>query len=102
MPKLLPCPQRPDLERFLLGQLPEGDSEHLQRHLAECPVCVNTLHGLEAGDTLVDALRAQASAPPRSEEAVIESLMGRLSGLQPPGVGDAVDTTVDHLPPPAR
>jgi serine/threonine protein kinase/WD40 repeat protein len=75
------CRKSEDLQRFLLGQLPAEDSEQVQQHLAACPRCLDTVSHLQAGDTLIEAMRAQAQAPSQPEDDVVESLIGRLSGL---------------------
>src|SRR5437763_1037294 len=84
-----PCPKRDDLQRFLVGRLPEADSRRLQQHLAGCASCLDTLRQLEAKDPLVEAMRVQGNAAERSEEDVVAGLVEYLGGLRPPA------TTVD-------
>src|SRR5262245_26440039 len=83
MAKAASCPERDDLERFLMGRLAEADALPLQQHLAKCPSCLDTLHSLEADDTLIAAVRAQRDVAERSEDAIVEGLVARLSGLRP-------------------
>jgi hypothetical protein len=96
MANVLPCPNPDDLQRFLLGRLPETETERLHQHLADCPACLDTLHGLEAKDTLMDAMRASAKPSPGSEDDVVEGLVAHLSGLRPPVPAQAAET-IDQL-----
>jgi anti-sigma factor RsiW len=57
-----PCPERIELERVLLGLLPETQAEQLEQHVLECPRCVATMVEMGAGDTLVEAMRAGPAA----------------------------------------
>src|SRR5437870_5550463 len=82
MAKVVSCPTRNDLQWFLAGRLPDADTERLQQHLGGCPDCVNTLHTLEAEDSLIQAMRAQGKAGERTEDAVVEGLIAHLSGLR--------------------
>src|SRR4051794_17772397 len=85
------CPDRDDLQRFLVGRLPEADTQRLQRHLAGCPSCVDSLHTLEVADSLIEAMRFQGNESRRTEDAVVAGLIARLSGLGPPGAPPPVD-----------
>src|SRR5438552_978641 len=100
MADAISCPKLDDLQRFLLGRLAEADAAPVQRHLAGCPNCLNTLHDLEANDTLIEAMRAQGNAAGRSEDAIVEGLVAHLSGLHPLVASPAAGT-VDGLPAPA-
>ena len=37
------CPDRDELERFLLGQLKAADVDRLERHLSGCPACLEVV-----------------------------------------------------------
>jgi hypothetical protein len=41
------CPDVAQLRQLVLGQLSESERDRLQRHVAQCPRCRETLHGLE-------------------------------------------------------
>jgi serine/threonine protein kinase len=58
-----PCPEPPDLERFLLGQLAGPAADALEHHLEDCPRCGQTLHTLQAQDTLLSAIRDAPRTP---------------------------------------
>src|SRR5689334_9030569 len=75
------CPDADVLQRFLLGQTSDQESSQLEAHLSTCPNCVQTLHGLKAEDTVVEAMRV----PPLrdDEEKVVEDLIKRMEGLRP-------------------
>jgi len=83
MPNARPCPQVAELQKFLLGLLAAAEAERMQRHVAECQSCLDTLHGLESSDTLVEAMRAQVRAAERSEDAIVAGLIAKLDGLDP-------------------
>jgi tetratricopeptide (TPR) repeat protein len=66
-----PCPIAEDLERFLLGQLPEEEAAGLEKHLSGCPACVRRLESLHPQDGLIDILSdvARGGASPADEVA---------------------------------
>jgi len=78
-----PCPSHDDLQHFSLGRVPEGQALRLEEHLARCPTCLETIQGLRAEDTLVEAVRVQAASREKlpGGEAVVRTI-GRLRGLQ--------------------
>src|SRR5262249_48631183 len=76
------CPDRADLERLILGQLSEGEMDAMERHLAVCSRCGDTLSQVRASDTLLNAFQAQAGAVPPPEQEVVSALVERLSALQ--------------------
>jgi len=55
----IPCPPRATLQQALLGELPDEQAAIIESHLLSCAACMQACHSLEAGDMLVDALRAQ-------------------------------------------
>jgi hypothetical protein len=73
-----PCPTLPDYQQLLLGLLPEGEAEQVEEHLLHCPACVRTVQQALAGDTLVEALRAQSAVSGRPEQDVIDRLIRQL------------------------
>src|SRR5690349_10472611 len=84
------CPESETLRQFLQGRLVEEEAEGIQRHLAQCSACGDTLQSLEASDTLHELVRA-ARQPPgteNGEESVIQSLVKRLRELPPPAAAD--------------
>ena len=87
------CPSQDALLHFNLGQVRESEAASLESHLADCPHCVETLHGLQRPDTLVDAMRAQPDIKtrPKVDEAVTR-LMILLKGWQPSATSQAGKT----------
>ena len=96
------CPDADVLQRFLLGQTSDQESAELEAHLAACAHCVQTLHGMKAEDTVVEAMRAQAGTA-EAEEAVVESLIERLQRLreEQPAAGEitSANLAIDFLAP---
>lgn len=77
-----PCPDLEGLRQLVLGELPVPALDQMAQHLEQCSHCVQTVHGLQIGDTLTDALRKSAAVEV-SEEPVVSSLIAKLSGLRP-------------------
>jgi WD40 repeat protein/serine/threonine protein kinase len=85
------CPAAPELERFVLGQVGEGEAGRLEAHISHCEGCVGRLHALRADDPVTQALRAQTTVGEGPEQDVVEGLVARLSTLDPlAGDGPAV------------
>src|SRR5947209_3098314 len=79
------CPTVRDLEEFLLGRLPDRFLHRLEEHLGGCPRCRSLLPTLKAEDTLVEALRKQAtSVEEQPEKDLVEDLVRRLQALPAP------------------
>src|SRR5262245_36117816 len=66
------------LRRYVRGELLAADAEAVERWLADHPEAADTLDKLAAGDTLDEALRAQASAP-AVEAALVVNVRDRLA-----------------------
>src|SRR5690242_686309 len=73
-----PCPTLPDYQQLLLGLLPEREAERVEEHVLHCPACVQTVQEVLAGDTLVEALRAQPAVAEKPEQDVIDGLIRQL------------------------
>ncbi|HEV3257579.1 MAG TPA: protein kinase, partial [Gemmataceae bacterium] len=82
MPHPGPCPSEQNLQRLLLGQLPDPDAERLEEHLGECDSCVQTVSTLKAEDTLAEVIRVQGAAPEMPTTEVVEELMQRMEKLR--------------------
>jgi WD40 repeat protein len=63
------------------------EAERLERHYAECSQCAAVVQQLHAEDTLVEAMRAQATAAELPEKAVVVGLISRLKSLVPADAG---------------
>ncbi len=76
------CPQADDLQRFLLGQVSEGQAWHVEEHLRRCGACLDFLNTLRAEDPLTAAFRRQGRGTARVPAGErVEGLMHRLRGL---------------------
>src|SRR5260370_20727020 len=75
------CPSVKQLKELLLGQGQDQIFENLEDHVSDCPRCNETLHALEAEDTLVARMRRQKPDMPRAEKAVVDNLIGQLKQL---------------------
>jgi serine/threonine protein kinase len=80
MPADSACPPASVLRRFALGRMDEAEIIVVQRHLSQCPRCLEAVRQLNAEDTLTKALRqapAKMSATEREQAArLIEQLRG--------------------------
>ncbi len=99
------CPTVPTLQQLALGQMPPGEVEHLAAHCEQCPHCIAILQTLRTQDTLMETMAAQKTLPQRKDDTALDSLIARLSRLNPlPAMSPADQTcdlpTGDHTPPP--
>jgi Leucine-rich repeat (LRR) protein len=81
MTDFTPCPERDDLERLLLGRVPEAQAEVLEGHLSACGRCLQTARTLRAEDPLVAAIRAGARATDVPAGEADEALIALLDCL---------------------
>src|SRR6516225_4993122 len=79
----LTCPPLRALEGFTLGQIPEDDALVLERHLAQCAYCLETLHTLKGDDILTQLVQCQAGVSRLPGDPLIDGLIHRLKGLCP-------------------
>jgi len=70
------CPNAEVLQRFLLGQMSLDEHDQLAGHVEECSQCIQTLHGLQVRDPLLEAM--QTPLPERT-------LQGTGLDASPPG-----------------
>jgi serine/threonine protein kinase len=83
------CPHPTDLERLLLGTMPNDEMEILEGHLSGCPHCLEVIRTLEPEDALVAAVRAGGKIGSIPRDEVDGELIGRLCGLIAPEVATA-------------
>jgi tetratricopeptide (TPR) repeat protein len=74
----LACPERAELERFVLGHIDGPAVERLEEHLLHCPVCAASLQDLKQEDNLMQVMRDAAGLEQTVNEAPIDELIGRL------------------------
>src|SRR5438270_4112655 len=77
------CPDRQELQHFLLGRLSGPPAEGLERHLDECPHCLELLRSLPADDPLLEAARSPVPRAEDPDDTAVHDLIGRLRGLRP-------------------
>ncbi len=75
MATLLPCPDRRDLEQFLLGHGDPASTTQLEEHLTACPTCATAAGKLSAEDELVSSVRKAASTHATPEPKSVQSLV---------------------------
>jgi serine/threonine protein kinase/Leucine-rich repeat (LRR) protein len=76
------CPSRDDLQRMVLGQLPDLIAEGIRQHLEQCPKCWSALEHCVNSDELLEAVRASRSAtcePTKTLYLPVECLRGALA-----------------------
>src|SRR5208337_4309023 len=86
------CPDVQQLQRLLLGRLPNDVRANLEEHVLHCRQCTALLPTVKADDTLVEALRAGARLALQPADRDVEALMSRLRKLRP-AVPSAHETT---------
>ncbi len=75
MATLRPCPDRRDLEQFLLGHGDPASATGLEDHLSTCPTCATAAGQLSAEDELVSSVRKAVSTHATPEPKSVESLV---------------------------
>ena len=101
------CPNDRELKQILQETAAAAAAESLADHLEGCGRCAEAVDRLLAGDTLVEAMRAQATAGAAPASPALEALVQKLSGVYPslaPGEGtmtSATDTFAEGAPPKA-
>jgi WD40 repeat protein/serine/threonine protein kinase/formylglycine-generating enzyme required for sulfatase activity len=101
----MPCPDRDQLLGYLLGVLPDGESERIATHLDECPACEAAAETLDqVSDTFVSALERPIAPSrfcnePQYQQALQHVLaqVGRASGTGG-GREPSADSTSARLP----
>ncbi|MBY0522396.1 MAG: serine/threonine protein kinase [Gemmataceae bacterium] len=83
------CPNLQQLKSLVQGRLPFDEVEPMAQHVEWCRRCVHTIQLLNVDDTLVELIRRQPASGAKAPDAVLESMMNRLRGLQPLIVGSS-------------
>jgi serine/threonine protein kinase len=79
-----PCPPDADLQRLLLGDLPEAEVRAGEEHVLHCPLCLEKLKALSrTPDTLAGLLRQDASREGFASSPAVVALMKQLKSLLP-------------------
>ncbi len=87
--RLSACPARQELEQLLLGQVPEGEAEELERHFGQCEGCLRAARSLETDDPFVTVVRASSRAARSADTEIPTNLIDRLCGLRRQLLGPA-------------
>ena len=71
------CPEKSKLVEYLLGKLPDPETETCEGHIAECDLCEETIRGLNINDTF-DELTREALADDKSlsDSDAVQQLLG--------------------------
>jgi serine/threonine protein kinase len=100
MTRTAACPDAEALQRLAMGFLADEEAEPLEQHLVDCANCLQMLKGLQAWDTLLDALKAGQSTVIRSLRAEgldAAAVINRLKAL--PALVLRGDSLRDAKPP---
>ena len=92
------CPDRDQLDAFLLGQSEDSHQALLEAHILQCHDCSDLLQTLVGQDTLTDALKNSSHAPPTS--AFLQRLMDRLKSSPPAGALPPEDSGMTQMAAP--
>jgi predicted Ser/Thr protein kinase len=92
------CPELAQLERLVLGQLPDAEAEALEAHVLSCPQCSEAVSRVRAVDSLVEAVQARKPLAPEADRDLVHGLIGRLKVLYPHCPADAGGVTAVELP----
>jgi Leucine-rich repeat (LRR) protein/tRNA A-37 threonylcarbamoyl transferase component Bud32 len=76
------CPSEQELQRILRGEAPPDTAEAFAGHLEQCERCSVSVEQSPAGDTLLEAMRAQATVQ-SAPGSYVPSLIQRLVRLHP-------------------
>ena len=94
------CPATDDLERLATGLISDEAAAPIERHLLECPACVERMGAVEADDTLLNALKAQSTVKehPAERSDEFRRLVSRLGEMSPVTLSTQLDLTNLPLP----
>jgi serine/threonine protein kinase/Leucine-rich repeat (LRR) protein len=82
MAEMTSCPSRGELQRMVLGQLPDLIAERIQQHLERCTKCWSALDECVNSDELLDAVRASRGVtcePTKTLYLPVEHVRGALA-----------------------
>ncbi|HLW66270.1 MAG TPA: protein kinase, partial [Gemmataceae bacterium] len=85
MPAVSACPDQEMLQRLALGKLDPEVVEPLARHCEQCASCIELLHGLRAGDSLLAVLASHGDPRESKSARAISDLIARLKSNPPSG-----------------
>ena len=71
------CPEKSKLVEYLLGKLPDLETQTCEGHIAQCDLCEETIRGLNVNDTLDELTReALADDDPQTDSDAVQQLIG--------------------------
>ena len=97
MPAPTDCPDARELWQYLHGEMPDDRAEVVERHLVDCPLCVELLQRWEGRGRLTQALLGGGLAETVSEDPAAEQLVRRLRGLTARDLTDVFKEALQHL-----
>ena len=83
MAEILSCPNEGELNRLLRGDSSPDAANAFAEHLEECVRCADAVDSSLTGDTLAEALQAQATPLDTPPRPLIQALIQRLGRLRP-------------------
>jgi hypothetical protein len=71
------------LSCYLQGQVSDADAARVEQHLADCPLCLDRVRGLEAGDTFFRAVQTVSGmpGPPPLDAGEVAALRAKVLAL---------------------
>ena len=93
MAQIIACPDDPQLQRLGRGQAASAEVEAFAAHLEQCPAFAERLDRVLHGDTVMEAMQAQATAAEAPGDPKAALLVEQLLRLRP-SVPAAADTSL--------
>jgi hypothetical protein len=90
MDPVITCPSDQELQGILRGERPAGEVDAFAGHLERCERCAAAVEKTLAEDTLLEALRAQATVP-NTPAGYVPALVQRLVRLHPPKLAERTE-----------
>ncbi|MGH7139237.1 MAG: hypothetical protein ACREHD_26120 [Pirellulales bacterium] len=92
------CPSVEELQRLAIGLISDEAAEPLERHLLECPACVERMGAVASDDTLLNALKTPSTVKEHAaeESEVLRQLVSRLGDLSHVTLSTQLDLTGDQ------
>ncbi|MEM8680256.1 MAG: protein kinase, partial [Planctomycetota bacterium] len=75
------CPDRSVYEGFLSGRLDDEQLNEVERHLADCEACGETVRAMRVDDTFLELLQQVGRAAPHAEDESLDPLLQQLEQL---------------------
>lgn len=97
------CPDPSQLQEFALGKLSDEESRRVESHVAECPVCEETISSMDgASDTLVRYLKGSNGQSQYEEDHDYRLALERVQSLAEPDGPTEPKSSKDQAEPRQR